>query len=294
MSVSAWVSARVAGPGQGGGRGADFSGGCSRFVLDAASAAKPRARAAGRHSNAGNRDRPGASQPRLGRDRHRRQPDVARRQRRSCTAPARRWPTGCWRCSRGSRRSSRRFAPDTAAVEQTFVNRDGAGTLKLGQARGVAMLVPAQAGLPVGEYAPNPVKKTVVGVGHADKRQIDHMVRLQLPGRRDRRAGCRRRARHRALPCPFRPRRRPARSGAAEGQRMIGRIAGRLEYKASDHVLIDVRGVGYVVYVVRPDPGGAARAGRGGGALHRSPGARGPAAAVRLHLAGRKRNGTGC
>ncbi|MDJ0626822.1 MAG: crossover junction endodeoxyribonuclease RuvC [Rhodobacter sp.] len=77
-----------------------------------------------------------------------------------------------------------RFAPDTAAVEQTFVNRDGAGTLKLGQARGIAMLVPAQAGLPVGEYAPNTVKKTVVGVGHAAKVQVDHMVRLQLPGAR--------------------------------------------------------------------------------------------------------------
>ncbi|SEV89153.1 Holliday junction endonuclease RuvC [Cognatiyoonia koreensis] len=72
--------------------------------------------------------------------------------------------------------------PETAAVEQTFVNRDGAGTLKLGQARGIAMLVPAQAGLSVGEYAPNSVKKAVVGVGHADKKQIDHMVRLQLPG----------------------------------------------------------------------------------------------------------------
>jgi crossover junction endodeoxyribonuclease RuvC len=75
-----------------------------------------------------------------------------------------------------------RFAPETAAVEQTFVNKDGAGTLKLGQARAVALLVPARAGLEIGEYAPNTVKKTVVGVGHADKRQIDHMVRLQLPG----------------------------------------------------------------------------------------------------------------
>lgn len=72
--------------------------------------------------------------------------------------------------------------PDAAAVEQTFVNKDGAGTLKLGQARGIAMLVPAQAGLKVGEYAPNSVKKTVVGVGHADKTQIAHMVRHQLPG----------------------------------------------------------------------------------------------------------------
>jgi len=75
-----------------------------------------------------------------------------------------------------------RFAPDTAAVEQTFVNKDGAGTLKLGQARGIAMLVPAQAGLTIGEYAPNQVKKTVVGVGHAAKAQVDHMVRMQLPG----------------------------------------------------------------------------------------------------------------
>lgn len=76
----------------------------------------------------------------------------------------------------------RMYAPDTAAVEQTFVNKDGAGTLKLGQARGIAMLVPAQAGLSVGEYAPNAVKKAVVGVGHADKAQIAHMVKLQLPG----------------------------------------------------------------------------------------------------------------
>ncbi|QEW21829.1 Crossover junction endodeoxyribonuclease RuvC [Marinibacterium anthonyi] len=73
-------------------------------------------------------------------------------------------------------------APDEAAVEKTFVNKDGSGTLKLGQARGIAMLVPARAGLPVGEYSPNSVKKTVVGVGHADKRQVMHMVKLQLPG----------------------------------------------------------------------------------------------------------------
>ncbi|PQO24031.1 crossover junction endodeoxyribonuclease RuvC [Rhodobacteraceae bacterium WD3A24] len=75
-----------------------------------------------------------------------------------------------------------RWAPDCAAVEQTFVNKDGVATLKLGHARAIALLVPAQAGLEVGEYAPNAVKKTVVGVGHAAKRQIDHMVRLQLPG----------------------------------------------------------------------------------------------------------------
>ncbi|WP_108816453.1 crossover junction endodeoxyribonuclease RuvC [Loktanella sp. Alg231-35] len=76
----------------------------------------------------------------------------------------------------------KQHAPDAAAVEQTFVNKDGAGTLKLGQARGIAMLVPAQAGLVVGEYAPNAIKKTVVGVGHADKAQVAHMVKVQLPG----------------------------------------------------------------------------------------------------------------
>ena len=74
------------------------------------------------------------------------------------------------------------YQPQSAAVEQTFVNKDGSGTLKLGQARGIAMLVPAQMGLSVGEYAPNKVKKTVVGVGHADKQQIAHMVRMQMPG----------------------------------------------------------------------------------------------------------------
>jgi len=75
-----------------------------------------------------------------------------------------------------------RFAPTTAAVEQTFVNSNAAASLKLGQARGIAVLVPVRAGLNVGEYAPNAIKKSVVGVGHASKDQIDHMVRLQLPG----------------------------------------------------------------------------------------------------------------
>lgn len=73
------------------------------------------------------------------------------------------------------------FAPDEAAVEQTFVNRDGASTLKLGQARGIAMLIPARAGLKVAEYAPNLVKKTVVGAGHAEKSQIRMMIGVLLP-----------------------------------------------------------------------------------------------------------------
>jgi len=73
------------------------------------------------------------------------------------------------------------YRPDEAAVEQTFVNRDAAATLKLGQARGIALLVPARAGIPVAEYAPNAVKKAIVGSGHADKRQIRAMVRVLLP-----------------------------------------------------------------------------------------------------------------
>lgn len=71
--------------------------------------------------------------------------------------------------------------PDEAAVEATFVNRDATATLKLGQARGVAMLVPALAGLPVSEYAPNAVKKAVVGVGHGAKGQVVMMVKVLLP-----------------------------------------------------------------------------------------------------------------
>ena len=72
-------------------------------------------------------------------------------------------------------------APDEAAVEQTFVNKDASATLKLGQARGIAMLVPALAGLAVAEYAPNAVKKAVVGVGHGEKKQIHMMVKVLMP-----------------------------------------------------------------------------------------------------------------
>lgn len=73
------------------------------------------------------------------------------------------------------------FQPLEAAVEQTFVNKDGASTLKLGQARGIAMLAPALFGISVAEYAPNQVKKTVVGTGHADKTQIRVMLGMLLP-----------------------------------------------------------------------------------------------------------------
>jgi crossover junction endodeoxyribonuclease RuvC len=74
-----------------------------------------------------------------------------------------------------------RLSPEEAAIEQTFVNRDGAATLKLGQARGIALVVPALLGLTIAEYAPNTVKKTVVGAGHGDKGQIRAMVKCLLP-----------------------------------------------------------------------------------------------------------------
>lgn len=73
------------------------------------------------------------------------------------------------------------FAPREAAVEETFVNDNARATLKLGQARGMALLAPALKGLKVAEYSPNLVKKTVTGTGHGDKRQIQAMVGFLLP-----------------------------------------------------------------------------------------------------------------
>ena len=74
------------------------------------------------------------------------------------------------------------YRPWSAAVEETFVNRNPKSTLALGQARGVVMLAPALAGLEVSEYAANLIKKSVVGSGHADKRQVAAMVHRLLPG----------------------------------------------------------------------------------------------------------------
>ncbi|MAY60664.1 MAG: crossover junction endodeoxyribonuclease RuvC [Rhizobiales bacterium] len=73
------------------------------------------------------------------------------------------------------------YQPFEAAVENTFVNKDATATLKLGQARGIAMVVPVRAGLRVAEYAPNAVKKSVIGVGHGDKKQIQMMVKVLMP-----------------------------------------------------------------------------------------------------------------
>lgn len=74
------------------------------------------------------------------------------------------------------------WTPDEAAVEETLANKNPSSTLKLGMARGVALLVTAQAGLPVDEYLPMLVKKSVVGTGHAEKTQVQHMVKMLLPG----------------------------------------------------------------------------------------------------------------
>jgi crossover junction endodeoxyribonuclease RuvC len=73
------------------------------------------------------------------------------------------------------------WSPDESAIEETFVNKDAKATLKLGHARGVAMLACAQGGLSVAEYAPNQVKKTVVGAGHAEKGQVQMMIKVLLP-----------------------------------------------------------------------------------------------------------------
>ena len=75
-----------------------------------------------------------------------------------------------------------RYRPDSAAVEETFVNRNARSTLKLGQARGVVLLAPALAGLPVAEYQATAVKRAVTGQGHAAKVQVQAMVRRLLPG----------------------------------------------------------------------------------------------------------------
>ena len=73
------------------------------------------------------------------------------------------------------------WAPHSAAVEETFVNKNPMSTLKLGQARGISLLVPSLAGIAVAEYSPNHIKKTVVGSGHAGKEQVAAMLKILLP-----------------------------------------------------------------------------------------------------------------
>ena len=82
---------------------------------------------------------------------------------------------------RGLEKVVQAYTPHEAAVEETFVNNNPSSTLKLGLARGVVLMAPALWGLSVAEYAANRVKKSVVGVGHADKAQVAHMVQILLP-----------------------------------------------------------------------------------------------------------------
>jgi crossover junction endodeoxyribonuclease RuvC len=77
------------------------------------------------------------------------------------------------------------YQPEEAAVEETFVNKNPASALKLGAARGVILLAPANQGLSVAEYSANTIKKSVVGAGHADKSQVEMMVKTLLPACRD-------------------------------------------------------------------------------------------------------------
>lgn len=88
----------------------------------------------------------------------------------------------------GLMRLIQQYGPAEAAVEETYVNRNGSSTLKLGYARGVALLVPALAGLSVHEYGAMAVKRAVVGTGAATKEQVSMMVRRLLPGAEVRRA----------------------------------------------------------------------------------------------------------
>lgn len=74
------------------------------------------------------------------------------------------------------------YKPDEAAIEEVFLNSNPNSSLKLGQARGVIFLAPARFHIPVYEYEPNKIKKAVVGVGHAEKNQVQTMIKILLPG----------------------------------------------------------------------------------------------------------------
>jgi hypothetical protein len=114
--------------------------------------------------------------------------------------------------------------------------------LKLGQARGIAMVVPALAGLRVAEYAPNAVKKAVIGVGHGEKAQIHMMVKVLLP-KRVSTAATPPTLGHRHL-----PRASSAKCELQIGGGMIGKLKGVIDEIDEDHCIVDVHGVGYVAY----------------------------------------------
>ncbi len=156
-------------------------------------------------------------------------------------------------------------APETAAVEAIFVSKNGASTLKLGQARGVVMLAPARAALPVHEYAANAIKKSVVGAGHADKAQIGAMVRMLMPGCQpagddaaDALAVAICHAHHAATNALWEARRDV---GSGRGAAVIAALNGRVDSVTAEGAVIDVGGVGYQVFASAQDAGRAAAAG---------------------------------
>ena len=153
------------------------------------------------------------------------------------------------------------FRPAEAAVEQTFVNKDGVATLKLGQARGVAMLAPAMFGIAVAEYAPNQVKKTVVGAGHADKNQIMVMLKILLPKAEPKSPDA---ADALAIAITHAHHRGSAALRLRVVGSMIGKLKGLIDSYGEDYVILDVGGVGYQVHCsartlqALPSPGEAA------------------------------------
>ena len=179
-----------------------------------------------------------------------------RRRRRACRTTWRS-PSGWPRSSARSPQCSSAIAPNEAAVEETFVNKNPASTLKLGLARGVVLLAPAERGIAVHEYSANHIKKSVVGVGHAEKTQVQMMVRRLLPGCRRRRIGRRRRARRRHLPRAPRGLRRAhlrsRRSGA-----MIAMLAGVIDEIGADRLVLDVERRGLSRLLLEPHAGARA------------------------------------
>ena len=143
----------------------------------------------------------------------------------------------------GLRRVVDAFRPDEAAVEATFVNKDAAATLKLGQARGIAMLVPAQ-GRPAGRRI-RPQSGQEDHRGRRPRREgaDPHDARRAAAEGRSALPRCRRRARHRHHPCAS-----PAERGAEGGSAMIGKLTGTIDSYGEDFIIVDVNGVGYLVH----------------------------------------------